>query len=91
MQCIRGMILIPVDEKPTDQFKEARVTLNTQLSVRFNKKQRDYIQTQLHELQTNPYSCHFNHTASDVIRMLVDVAIRANYQAMPKLTDVEVG
>lgn len=66
------------------------MTLDTQLSVRFSKKQRDYLQTQLRRLRTDNTLRHFRWSESDLVRMLVNEAVKANRQLVPSTTDVEV-
>jgi uncharacterized protein YfaT (DUF1175 family) len=66
------------------------VALDTQLSVRFSTKQRDYLQRQLRQLRTDPSLQHFRWSESDLVRMLVNEAVKAGRQLVPTPTDVEV-
>lgn len=63
--------------------------LDTQLSVRFSQKQRTYLQSQLSQLRSDPGLQHFRWSESDLIRMLVNEAVKANRQLVPSSTDVE--
>ena len=76
--------------QPNSIHQEARVTLDTQLSVRFSKKQRDYLQTQLRRLRTDNNLRHFRWSESDLVRMLVNEAVKANRQLVPYTTNMEV-
>ena len=66
------------------------MTLDTQLSVRFSKKQRDYLKTQLRMLRTDETMRSFRWSESDLVRMLVNEAVKSNRTLIPTATDVEV-
>lgn len=67
------------------------MTLDTQLSVRFSKKQRDYLQDQLKNLRTDPTLRNFRWSESDLVRLLVNEAVRADRKLVPTAGDAEAG
>lgn len=66
------------------------MTLDTQLSVRFSKKQRDYLKTQLQILRSDETMRSFRWSESDLVRMLVNEAVKSNRSLVPTATDAEV-
>lgn len=63
--------------------------LDTQLSVRFSSNQRRYLQEQLRLLRTDPNLRHFRWSESDLVRALINEAMRANRQIVPNLESQE--
>ncbi|QNN97234.1 hypothetical protein P9A51_gp79 [Xanthomonas phage Xp12] len=57
--------------------------LDTQLSVRFSTNQRRYLQEQLRQLRTDPTLRHFRWSESDLVRALINEAMRASRQIVP--------
>lgn len=56
------------------------MTLTSQLSVRFNSRQRDYLKSQLQALQALPGMGHIRCSEADMVRALVNEAMQANRQ-----------
>lgn len=63
--------------------------LDSQLSVRFSTSQRRYLQEQLRLLRTDPNLRHFRWSESDLVRALINEAMRASRQIVPNLESQE--